>query len=190
MKTPTSRRSKAGQAPSAVPAIFDISKLPEPGLQLLNTVMPSKWIPTAILQRQQIDSLIERAARQSKVWRAIDDHISRDGDCVLIERLAAVPGSSAASGVRFRRSRINFEQQHITVDFVVGYYDRDDDREFDRDYTLLVPIELFTDYSLARFNAWVGELRDKRDTAKTNAELVQLEALINKHPDAAKKLLK
>jgi hypothetical protein len=149
----------------------------------------------------------------SKLFRAIDDHISHAKDCVLIERPGHVVGTSAHSGVHFQDAHLYADSYvddpkdkgeikrkiavpakvyslEITVDYVEPGEDYDD-RRSGRRFFLKVPIDLELNFTQDGFNAWIAETKKKRDAEAGRSEaLGKLRELVKRFPKETKEMLR
>jgi hypothetical protein len=145
----------------------------------------------------------------SKLFRAIDDHISHAKDCVLIERPGRVVGTSAHSGVHFKEAylycdnwvdkpggRVAVPAKVYSLKIEVDYIDPGDDLDYDGDRTkkyfyIKVPIELELNFTKQGFDAWVAAAKKERDKdVSRNEDLAKLREMVKRFPKEAKEMLK
>jgi len=133
------------------------------------------------------------------------NHIEKNDTekCVLIERLPDPIVSRRGTGpaICFRgaflyareypQGKPPHEAKVFSVEIEITYYDKeilDRDDPIRRDYTIDVPINLGYKFTKKEFDAWVKELRQKRQKETRNKELAELEKLAKKYPNVIKSL--
>jgi hypothetical protein len=134
----------------------------------------------------------------SRLWKAIRKHIATEKLCKLIEREPfPILNSSAYYGLNFRKVFRYVMEPYVGFVFSVSYYDENEDREFSREYTLPVPLDLVgLEYNCSdaqftkRFNRWMDERYASIQQEQEKQDLPTLEALLKKYPKQARELIR
>lgn len=140
----------------------------------------------------------------SRCFKAIKKHIETAKDCVLIDRLdLPFKPSKAHSPIKYVSSTSwsdldgHREVTDFRLDIEVQYVeDRDDcysPKEITKKYEIYVPIELENDCTdkvfKERFEKFLSAAKKKRDQQLKDEILPEVEALVKKHPEMAKRIL-
>lgn len=165
-------------------------------------------IVSHILKSQEVEEQTKRFFSSSPFWRKLQKHIMGLGDhyansgrtphtedrCFLIDIPETLSDVSvyvksyrSRYGISFKDACIYGEQEFVLTIEVEWEIDHDD---FTRSYSLRpIPFDLLTDFSDEKFDAWIKEVLDKKEAeAQIQAE-AQLNRLVRKYPELAKKIL-
>ncbi len=129
----------------------------------------------------------------SPAWKAIQDHIQYDKDCVIIEHERDEDGDANIAYHRgvgsihmrnvwlYKGSDSEFYGMNIGVDYSIGN-NRYDYRTVS--YPIAIPIDLELNFTKRKFQGWIKKLRNERDKKTREEEAVILQKLMKKYPDA------
>ena len=141
----------------------------------------------------------------SPLWKAIREHIRDAKDCVIINREGCMV-SHRGTGVS-----ISLKEAHLHSDYVctknckrvpattfqmkltVEYFEEGYEgewplRSYDKTYYIDPPIKLEKKFTQKGFNAWVEELRKKRDRENEKEDIAQLKKLMKKYKGRLKEI--
>jgi hypothetical protein len=138
---------------------------------------------------------------QSRVFKAIQQHIERAEDCVLIQRHRKLLFHRGHGAVSFNDAHHYVGEvkdgQHVPSKvfnlMITVHFGEDEENDLgaeDRKYYLNVPIDLELDFSPAKFDAWIEGLRQERDAKQLAKDTEDLKRLIGKNPKLVRKLLR
>lgn len=121
----------------------------------------------------------------SDLWKAIQKHITYAKDCVLIDRKDAVMIHRAAYGVTLERTNLFSDKNYFAMTIKVEFVPQEEmHRECPNTYVetfyLQPPIDLELNFTEGKFNAWLKELKRKRDTENLKEEKAELKRLMAK----------
>lgn len=142
---------------------------------------------------------------KSKVWKAIYNHIATSEDVVIVSipthnSIATHRGTGHAISLRdFGVYGKNYDTSppteatafwmKVSIGLVHISEDHDYGSEVDHGYNFNVPTELMFEFTEEKFNAWISDLRRKRDVIRTQKDDEALEKLISLYPDKARIIL-
>lgn len=168
----------------------------------MHTKYSGQEIFEMLRERSHLKSEIESYFHfDSPLKRAIVDHINDSKDCAIVKREGDIPcHRGTGPDIRFREWHARYDQlmkdnktfrppDYVTVEVYVGYYDAEENREWQRRYDLVIPLDLLTNFSKERFEAWVAKLREKRDGLQETKDLDILKVLVKRYPKHAKEYL-
>jgi len=127
----------------------------------------------------------------SPTWKAIDNHIARAKDCVLINTKGLIIISHRGTGpsISFRDwYTYNRDGGAYGISFEVEYFESEhelnsyDPRTFRKTYYLSIPFDLELNFTKKKFNTWLAEMKIKRDKETRKADLKELDRLKKLYP--------
>ena len=132
----------------------------------------------------------------SKLWKAIRNHVSYSKDCVLCELEGTIishRGTGASISIKKTRlyapdykTRPPTEADHFSLSFEVEYFCEGEERSYDPDtyrrtYYVNPPVALELNFTKRGFDAWIKEMREKRDVEIEKPEREELKRLKKKY---------
>ncbi len=122
---------------------------------------------------------------ESKLWRAIVEHISEAKECVLFERdkFPVAMHNNYGPAVYFRSCRSQ-HQYSFVINLTVFFHDEEnvsgiklnDVDEFQRQVQIEIPFDLELDFTFVKFSKWIAS---KKKAKKAESAQQQLKTLAN-----------
>lgn len=169
---------------------------------MIDITKTNKLLASDIIEHTRIYQEAKNAIKSyyyfnSNLMRAIQKHIARAENCVLIDRTGQVNWDSSGYAVRFKDIMVfgpqwrynketgrdeRYELDYFNLDIVVEYYNEEDDKTENNQYTIKVPIDLEINFTQEKFDAWINEMTEKFKIKQEKKDKETFDALRKNYP--------
>jgi hypothetical protein len=134
------------------------------------------------------------------IWKAIFKHIADSDDCVIVKKdkgnIKCYRGTGPSISMRdyhkyctqYDKNNKPHEPDVFSFEICVEYEDLDNcEGEWKRQYDIIIPLELLTDFTQKKFDDWIEALRTKRDNLQRTLDIDKLKELMELYPEVNRK---